>query len=365
MRSLNSLARRNLTAHPLRSALTALAIALGVGMVLAAAVVGQAAGRGAADVSDTGPRVQLEVFARDDALFEETILSTLRAAPEVEWLSPMLHVEAEGVNPIIPRLVLAGVDPQVYQTLHQPDLAGGDFLDRPDTVVLPVAIALGHNLNIGDAVTLRLGERSVTLTVAGRLETETNVEALAGGSSTAFAPLPAAQSLLGAPGQLDRVQIALRPGADVEQTRAELARTLGPELAVVRAAAEASVLGNVVLVQAALVVVGLIILLAAGFVILNAFAMSITGRTREIGALRALGMTRRQVMGTVLVEAGLLGLIGTAAGLIAGAGLAWSVMRIMGALQDAPFAVPWWGLVASVLMGLGVTLLGALQPAWR
>jgi putative ABC transport system permease protein len=124
-------------------------------------------------------------------------------------------------------------------------------------------------------------------------------------------------------------------------------------------------MGNVLLVQAGLAVVGLIILFAAGFVILNAFAMSVTGRMREIGALRALGMTRRQVMRGVLAEAGLIGSIGTVAGVLIGLGLAWAMMQAMGTLKEAPLTVPLWGLPLSTLMGLAVTLIAALQPAWR
>ncbi len=124
-------------------------------------------------------------------------------------------------------------------------------------------------------------------------------------------------------------------------------------------------MGNVLLVQAGLAVVGLIILFAAGFVILNAFAMSVTGRMREIGAMRALGMTRRQVMRGVLAEAGLIGSIGTVAGVLIGLGLAWAMMQTMGTLKEAPLTVPLWGLPLSTLMGLAVTLIAALQPAWR
>ena len=128
------------------------------------------------------------------------------------------------------------------------------------------------------------------------------------------------------------------------------------------------VMGNVVLVQAGLALVGLIILFAAGFVILNAFAMSVTGRTRELGALRALGMTRGLgrdgVMRLVLGEAALLGLAGTCLGLAAGLALAWAVMRAMGTLESAPLVVPAWGVALGACMGLGVTLGAALGPAW-
>jgi len=122
LNSLASLAWRNLSAHPLRSILTALAIALGVGMVLAAAVVGQAASQSAAELSDEGPHIGLEVFSRDGAPFEEAVLDTLRASPDVEQVSPALRVEVEGVRPAILRLTLLGVHPGTYQALHEPKL---------------------------------------------------------------------------------------------------------------------------------------------------------------------------------------------------------------------------------------------------
>ena len=76
-------------------------------------------------------------------------------------------------------------------------------------------------------------------------------------------------------------------------------------------------------------------------------------------------MTRRQVMYTVLAEAGLLGLVGASVGVPAGIGLAWSVMWARGTLDNVSLAVPWWGIMVSMTMGLAVTLASALQPARR
>ena len=350
----------------MRSILTALAIALGVGMVLAAAIVGQAAGRTASGLSDEGPRTDLQVFARDESLFDNAVLDRLRAFPDVEFVLPALRVEAEGIHPAIPRLVLLGVDPEAYRALHEPELVSGAFLDGPDTLVLPVTIALRHGLHKGDEFTLTAGERTVTLTVSGRLAAEHDGNSLFRETSAmAFVPLDAAQILAGAPGQIDCVQVALRPGVDVDWAKSALAQQIGTDLVVVRAEVAGGIAFNTLLIQGGLVMVGMIILFAAGFVILNAFAMSTTARTREIGALRALGMTRRQVIRTVLAEAGLLGLVGAGTGMLAGLGLAWGVMRAMGLLGDVPFIVPWWGMVFSPFLGLGVTLAGALQPAWR
>lgn len=136
-------------------------------------------------------------------------------------------------------------------------------------------------------------------------------------------PLKTAQTLAGPSEQIDRVEIVLCSGADVdvEQAKSGLAQQLGADLVVVRAEAAIGTFSTAVFVQGGLVIVGIIILFAAGFVILNAFAMSVTARTREIGALRSLGMTRRQVLRSVLMEAGLLGLSGAI--LVCWLGLRW------------------------------------------
>ena len=125
------------------------------------------------------------------------------------------------------------------------------------------------------------------------------------------------------------------------------------------------VMSNTLLVQAGLLAAGGLLLFAACFIILNAFGMSLAQRMHDIGTLRALGMTRRQVRRMVLAEAGLLGLAGAAGGIAVGLGLGWGVMQAMGALRDTPLQVPWWGLVSSPLAGLAVTVAGALQPAWQ
>jgi ABC-type antimicrobial peptide transport system permease subunit/class 3 adenylate cyclase len=372
MRSMNSLVWKNLAAHPLRGILTALAITLGVAMVLAASIVGQAASQSASELSEKGPRIDLKVFSRDGVPFDDAVLGTLRASPDVDRASPSLRVEVEGIDPEIPALALLGVEPESYIDLFQPEVANGAFLDQPDTIVLPMMIAIDKGLNVGEQVTLKSGRHEARLTVAGRLKLEQDVAAL-DEANVAYVPLAVAQllrqgsgqALNGTPGPIDQVAVALRPGANLDQVKTDLAAQLGDELVVVPAVDTPSNTFAVLVVQVGLAMVGLIILFAAAFVIMNAFAISVTARTREIGALRALGMTRRQVMYTVLAEAGLLGLVGASGGAPVGIGLAWSVMRVRGTLDNVPLAVPWWGIAASVTIGLAVTLVGALQPTRR
>ena len=184
--------------------------------------------------------------------------------------------------------------------------------------------------------------QAATLTVAGRLRLEQGMTALTG-ETVAYVPLGVAQTLAGVAGRIDHVEIALSPGADVDHVKADLAEQLGADIAVARAVVSGGVVLPVAMIQAGLAMVGAIMLFAAAFVIMNAFAMSVTTRTREIGAMRALGMTRQQIMRLVLGEAMGLGLTGAVLGLLAGIGLSWGAMHILGTLDDGVFAVPWWG----------------------
>jgi putative ABC transport system permease protein len=174
-----------------------------------------------------------------------------------------------------------------------------------------------------------------------------------------------AQKHANSPGQIDHIEIALRPGVDITEAKERLAGQLGAEFTVVRTEFRSDYAFNTMLIQGGLVMVGLIILFAAGFVIMNAFAMSVTSRMSEFGAQRALGMTRRQVFRSMLAEAGMLGTIGSLGGLLFGLGLAWGVMQVMGSLEEVSFEAPWWGVVFSALIGLIATLVGAFIPGRR
>jgi putative ABC transport system permease protein len=111
-----------------------------------------------------------------------------------------------------------------------------------------------------------------------------------------------------------------------------------------------------------------IALFVGAFLIYNAFAMTVIERTREFGMLRTIGMTRRQVIGQVFVEAGLLGFVGAGLGIGLGILLARGLTRFMeiilnqnlGQVQVAPTDI-----LFSWVIGVGVTFLAAWMPAWQ
>jgi putative ABC transport system permease protein len=100
--------------------------------------------------------------------------------------------------------------------------------------------------------------------------------------------------------------------------------------------------------------------------------MSITERRREIGILKALGADEREIEFVFLVESGLIGVFGAAAGILVG----WAGTRILAAIARAimareempvfdPFALPLWLVLVALLVGSAVSVVAGLYPASR
>lgn len=109
---------------------------------------------------------------------------------------------------------------------------------------------------------------------------------------------------------------------------------------------------------------GLVVIVAAGFVIANSFSATVAARSRELALLRAVGMRRRQAYGSVVLEGGLVGAVGTALGLCSGTVAAWALLALT--MPGASLPAPQWATVVPALsVGLLVTLAAVLLPAWH
>ncbi|MFF1300697.1 MULTISPECIES: ABC transporter permease [unclassified Streptomyces] len=105
------------------------------------------------------------------------------------------------------------------------------------------------------------------------------------------------------------------------------------------------------------------------FLIINTFSMLVAQRTREIGLMRAIGSSRKQVNRSVLVESLLLGIVGSILGVGAGVGIAVGLMKLMGMagmnLSTDDLTVKATTPVIGMILGVVVTVLAAYLPARR
>jgi len=349
-------------------AVAVLAIALGVALGYAVQLINQSAlGEfaqalqtlaGDADLTVRGPR----------AGFDQALYPRIAQLPEVAVASPMIEIEASIRDQEQP-LRLVGVD--VFRAGQiQPALLSevDEFLDslRADTLFLSPAASEWLDVRIGDAVVVQVGLREVPLRVAGMLRADGS------GQRLAAMDIAGAQWLLDRQDRLTRIDIKLRPGADLAAAQARIQALLPSGLYTERP--EASVQSTARLTRAYRVnlnVLALVALFTGGLLVFSTQALSVVRRRAQLALLRVLGVTHRGVVALVLAEGALLGMAGAAMGLALGFLLAYLGLRFVGAdlgagyfrgITATPRVEP-LALAVFFALGIAVAMLGSLIPA--
>ncbi|MFE5669481.1 ABC transporter permease [Streptomyces niveus] len=257
--------------------------------------------------------------------------------------------------------------------LNPYQLAAGRLPLRTGEVVLNRGAAEAGKLSIGDTTVLRTPE-AVRVTVVG-LATFGGEDGMGQVTYTGMTRADAEKYLTAEPGQAASIQVRAGPGTSQRELVDSLRTVLpsGVEAITGQRSAEENqemISGQFLsLFTTLLLVFSGIVVLVATFSIHNTFAIVVAQRTRENALLRALGASRRQVVGATLAEAGVVALVASAAGLLGGIGIA-AGMRALFPVIGFPF--PEGALVISALsmllplaVGVVVCLGSALLPAVR
>jgi putative ABC transport system permease protein len=246
------------------------------------------------------------------------------------------------------------------------------FVNDPTAILLSKRFALRHGLRQGSSLKLLTSDGPKDFHVRGVLE-DSGVGASFGGQ-LALMYIDAAQVSFARGTYVDRIDVALGPGQDAERVRARLAARVGPELRVERPAQIGTRLRALTEpLQAALWVSGLLALGVGGFLVYNAVGVAIAQRKREVGILRALGVTRAGMIALFMAEAALLALPAIALGLALGVVLSrHSVDLTLDMLNESYASVAKvapelrFSLVLKALAaGLSMALLSSFFPARR
>ncbi|MGV9255270.1 ABC transporter permease [Streptomyces sp. NPDC003697] len=228
-----------------------------------------------------------------------------------------------------------------------------------------------HGLRLGDTIGVITAVGTHTAKVSGIADfTVTNPGAAIFYLDTATAQ----RTLVGRTGVYTNVNVTAAPGVSDARLKRNVLAELGGGYQVQTAketadANQKDVESFMNVMKYAMLGFAGIAFLVGIFLIINTFSMLVAQRTREIGLMRAIGSSRKQVNRSVLTEALLLGTVGSVLGVGAGVGLAIGLMKLMGRmgmeLSTDDLTVAWTTPVAGVLLGVVVTVLAAYLPARR
>jgi ABC-type lipoprotein release transport system permease subunit len=390
MIQLLKMAYRDLGRNRRRSFFSALALGMGLALLLLMAAVVEGEMRGSLESTIRLESGHLQVragtydevktsLAWDDLIENPSgIAAQIAALPQVEVATPRLFAsgivsvgdETEGVRVI-------GVEPSSAANAPVRDgLVAGDFpaADDREGVLLGQPLADRLSLHVGDNVTLLINTSNgdvdqQAFTIRGLYSTRTPTY----DDRTVFLPLAKAQAFTRAEDHASTILVILH---DREQAEAVAAALQGPGLQTVTwQKANELLIQTEQFAKAYMVVLYLIVLGVTATVIVNTLVMAVFERTREIGILSAIGMRQRRIMAMFFAESGLLGVGGIALGLaIGGLLVAYATnqgfyignMGVTGMmLGERIYAyLTVQDTLTLTVVAFIVTLLAALYPAW-
>ncbi|HYH60468.1 MAG TPA: ABC transporter permease, partial [Solirubrobacterales bacterium] len=374
MRSFGSLALKQVRSRRARSLLTAAGIVLGVGMILGVLLLSATINRTFTDLYDSVyGKADLIVSGGGEDSLPKNALRKVESAPGAGEVvgriqSVFTLVDDEGAAPpdASKQLNVAGQDPNAAEVTDSETVAGTEP-ERGREIAIQDSWADANDVKVDDRISLATPDGERRFDVVGLFRFQSGFEF--GGEGFAVMPLDSARKVMDKTRSFDEIDVIAAGG---EETIATLERRIdrrfgkGVDVETPQTKSE-DVESQLQAFNAILYFFAAMALFVGGFLIFNAFNMTVLQRTREIGMLRTLGTPRRRITGSVLREAALLGLVGAVLGLGLGFALAWALAEFVRAL-DFPvgrLVFTWWAPVAAVTTGLLTAVLGAFLPARR
>ena len=384
---LRKLSVREIQSRPARSLLTLLSIVIGVAAIVATSLASTSAQLAQiAMVRAVTGNASLEIEGAGSLSFDGKPLEPIASLPGVAVASPILRryssmtlsgaANSTSDEPIPPtrfRVQLLGVIPTLDKQVRSYQLVEGVGLEQTEGntpgVLMDASFAKSTNVKVGSEVRFltKSSLQPKAAMVVGLIKPNDASAALQSG--LIVADLTTVQRWSRASGKLDAIQIVLDKGAKMENVRDAIKAQL-PEGLNVREPTLRSQVANesTIAPQQGLRLATLFALVISTLMIYNTFQMNVGERRRQLGILRSLGGTRKQLLLMIVREGLWLGSIGSILGCVLGY-FGDSILRKSTAqlleieIPPCPFSI--WPYLIAALCGVAISLIGAFFPAFR
>jgi putative ABC transport system permease protein len=378
---------RGLGARKLRTALTALAVVLGVAMISgtyvltdtidkAFANVFQTASEGV-DVSVTGAKPSGFGSEQTSPPIDESLLEKVKQVDGVGVAEAGVFTQVSIRDKEGDRVGMGGA-PNFMSSVSEPPFNAFRYVQggpptSADQVGLDLKTAEDKHFRVGDRITVvgLPGAKKYTVSGIARFGTESSLA----GAAVVIAVLPEAQRMAGYEGKVDNITIAADDGVTPAELKARVAEALRGERVAVRTGQEEAdrqandLQDQLSFLQTALLVFAGIAVFVGAFVIYNTFSITVAQRTRELALLRTLGASRRQVLRSIVLEAFVVGLgsaiVGLFAGLLLAQGLQALFKSVGADLPTTGSVIKSRTIIVALIVGTVVTVVASLAPALR
>ena len=389
-----SVSLRGLLGRKLRAVLTAVAMVLGVAMISGTYILTDTIDRAFttlftesyagtdAVVTGRGLDISIDGESPPDPPVDASLLDTVRGVEGValatgtvldERNTKILTPEGKSVSSEGAPTFGFGIDtaPE-FDQFNPLNVLEGRWPATSDEVVIDVGTADDQGYSVGDAVEISTLQPKRSFELVGVAQYG-SLDSL-GGASFAVFTIPAAQELLDRVGRYDAISVAANEGITEDELVASIEPVLPDSAKAVSATAEAEEQVDEVneftaIFRYFLLVFAAIALFVGAFVIFNTFSITVAQRTREFATLRTIGASRRQILGSVILESLVIGFAASLLGLGLGVLLAEGIEGLFRALgielptADRVFAMR--TVIVALVVGVGITLVAGLFPAIR
>jgi putative ABC transport system permease protein len=382
-------ALKGLAGRKLRSALTAIAIVLGVAMVSGTFVLTDTIQKGFDSIFSVSYKNTSAVITTKALFgssqnrtqgFDESLLGKVEALPGTGLAVGAVEDQAQLIGRNGKAIQVGGAPNLAFSVNPRPSmqrfnplsLVSGRWPVGPREVAIDSATANRKHYAVGDTIGVvsREAKQDFRITGIATLGGSASI----GGATLAVFNLPTAQRLFQKEGRLDAIRVAAKPGVTDAALIRQIAEILPPGTQVKSASEQAKsdakdVNSFISFLQKALLAFAGIALFVGAFVIANTLSITVAQRAREFATLRTLGASRKQVLASVIIEALVVGFLASVVGLFAGLGLAkglnWLFVKIGVDLPHSGTVFATRTVVVSILIGVVITLLASLRPALR